>query len=638
MGDSSMRRSAMPGIPEELAGILDSRGFADDHALAEFLNRTALLSRSPFSLPGMEAAVDRLRRAVDGNERIMIFSDSDLDGLSSLAIMRSLLDRINAPYLHDFTTGDETFGVMPRVVDRAIAEEVRLFITMDCGIRDNDEIARLRERGIDVIVTDHHEPGDALPDAVIVNPKIGEAASPHRPLAGCGVVMIFALAYLYSYLPVYKRSVVLADASGMELFRNMCATGQTVTPDKAGSATVFFREENGVPDSCAGAADIRPLGPVLERAASRFGSVDSAFAAGIRNATGEKALVAASLFGSEKIFLFFRDTAPLAAVGTVADMVPMDGSNRGLVHLGTRFFPLSSLPPAIVLQREFGPDIDAFSISWNIAPLLNSPGRYGETGLAADFLCGDGGDSVFAEIKSINRGRKNDIAATMRRIGSCHVPGLVHIACAYYPDMSDGITGIIAARIADECARPAIAACRTNEGFIKGSGRAPEGYDILAVAESFGSWFLRFGGHPQAFGFSIHEDRFSDFVTAFDQAMGSAPVREAAAGCIALPEHRVLAVAKGLSVLEPFGTGNVSPVFVTDFSGVSAFSFLGEGERNGKFLAGPDRIEAVGWGHGAAMSDAARAGRARIRYTMGFSWFAGRRRLRMSVESVETDR
>jgi hypothetical protein len=119
--------------------------------------------------------------------------------------------------------------------------------------------------------------------------------------------------------------------------------------------------------------------------------------------------------------------------------------------------------------------------------------------------------------------------------------------------------------------------------------------------------------------------------------MGAAPVRESSRDCIPLPEHRVLAVAKGLAVLEPFGCGNAQPVFVTDFSAIGTFSFLGEGERNGKFLAGPERIESVGWGHGAAMRDAARAGRARIRYTMGFSWFAGRRRLRMSVESVESD-
>ncbi|MCU0724030.1 MAG: single-stranded-DNA-specific exonuclease RecJ [Planctomycetes bacterium] len=212
--------AAALGLHDVTARLLRNRGLADPEAAARFLYPKLADLHDPGLLKGMDAAVARIRQALVKKERIVVHGDFDADGVTSTALLMRFLRILQAPAVYHIPERlTEGYGVSVEAVERLAAEGAGLMITVDCGITAREPIARARALGLDTVVTDHHEPSGALPEAcAIVDPKREDETYPFRDLAGVGVV--FKLAWALA------RDVSVAGAVSDELKAFLWETGE----------------------------------------------------------------------------------------------------------------------------------------------------------------------------------------------------------------------------------------------------------------------------------------------------------------------------------------------------------------------------------------------------------------------------
>ncbi|MCL2472317.1 MAG: DHH family phosphoesterase, partial [Treponema sp.] len=170
------------------ASILVRRGLVTGTEIKYFLENDPRHLHNPFELPGMEDAVERILAAKEEGEKVLVFGDRDVDGISAAALVMGFLASLGMDASVRIPTGDEPYGLSIQAVEEFAAAYGTLIITVDCGISNIQEVKKAGELGVDVIITDHHNPQELLPPALaIVNPKLNGSKYPFRDLAGCGV-------------------------------------------------------------------------------------------------------------------------------------------------------------------------------------------------------------------------------------------------------------------------------------------------------------------------------------------------------------------------------------------------------------------------------------------------------------------
>ena len=180
--------SAKYGCDTLTASILVRRGLTAGEDLRYYLENDLRHLRNPFELPGMEDAVDRILAAKEEGEKVLVFGDRDVDGITSTGLVAGFLLRQGMDVSWRLPQGDEPYGLSITAVEEFAAASGSLIITVDCGISNIAEVRRAGELGIDVVITDHHNPQEQVPNALsIVNPKLTGSVYPFRNLAGCGV-------------------------------------------------------------------------------------------------------------------------------------------------------------------------------------------------------------------------------------------------------------------------------------------------------------------------------------------------------------------------------------------------------------------------------------------------------------------
>ena len=194
------------GINKIIGSILYSRGIKEKDELLSFLYPELNNLHSPFLMRGMSDAVFRIREALDKKERIAVFADSDLDGITSLTILYDLLLKCGSIPMIRYPKNKEGYGLTCDIIDEFASSDISLLITVDSGIRDIQEIKYAASRGIETIITDHHEPDTNYPEAVIINPKMPDCNYPYKDLAGVGVALKLAHALLFSYTAAYEKN------------------------------------------------------------------------------------------------------------------------------------------------------------------------------------------------------------------------------------------------------------------------------------------------------------------------------------------------------------------------------------------------------------------------------------------------
>ena len=475
--------SASLRIPPIVARLLCQRGLGDPEVASRFLNPSLAQLHDPMALADMRVAVDRILAAIERKERIAIHGDYDVDGITSTVILRRALELLGADVVHFIPERlKDGYGLLPAGIERLHAEGVAVVISVDCGIRGMEAARRARELGIDLIITDHHEPDTELPPAfAIINPKRTDCSYPDKYLAGVGVAL--------------------------KLVQALCRRAE---------------REQWLP-------------------------------------------------GFIKV----------AAIGTLADVVPLVGENRIIAKIGLDL--LSRGPHKVGLRALLdisglsGKTIDSYHISFMVAPRVNAAGRMSTPDIATRLLLASD-EAMAEEVRQLamqldgeNLRRQEEeaeiLSAAKKVVTSDPDVGARSVLVVAGDDWHRGVIGIVASKLVDAFHRPAIVLSVEN-GVAHGSCRSIAGFDMLAALERCAPLLIRFGGHKQAAGLALEAARVKELRLAVnavaDETLGPEDL---------MPRLRIDGdlgfraitgdVAAGIASLAPFGAGNPRPVFST---------------------------------------------------------------------------
>jgi single-stranded-DNA-specific exonuclease len=465
------------------ARLLSIRGLDDPLSARRFLFPSLDDLLDPDRLTDLPAAVDRILRAIENKERIAIHGDYDVDGVTSTVILRRALELLGADVTHFIPERlRDGYGLQPASIERLHALGVALVISVDCGIRGVEAAARARELGLDLIITDHHEPDTELPQALaVINPKRHDCSYPDKNLAGVGVAL--------------------------KLVQALC----------------------------------------------------------IR--TGHTSWLPAFV--------------KVAAIGTLADVVPLQGENRVIAKLGLEM--LSRGPHKVGLRSLLdvcgliGKEIDSYHIGFVLGPRVNAAGRMSSPDIAARLLWAS--DEAMREearelaqqldTENIRRQHEEaDIVAAARKAVETDLEiGSRTVIVVGGEGWHRGVIGIVASKLVDAFHRPAIV-ISTDGDVAHGSCRSIPSFNMLAALESCADVMSKFGGHKQAAGLTMASERVREL---------RARVNDYADGCLQPDDLRPRIwidgtlgfrsideqMASELTSLAPFGAGNPRPIFRT---------------------------------------------------------------------------
>ncbi len=557
-------------LPEGISPLL-RRIYAARHVGSESELVTGLEALLPVgSLENVQAAAELLLGHLHG--RVLVVGDFDADGATSTALMLHAL-RCWGFSSVDFLVPDRFrlgYGLTPGLVEQARARQPTLIVTVDNGVSSVEGVAAARALGAEVLVTDHHLPGAALPEAsVMVNPNLAGSRFGSRALAGVGVAF-YVLAALQRLL----------------------------------------QERGQFP------AGARPVTQWLD----------------------------------------------LVALGTVADLVPLDHNNRVLVAQGIRRIRGGQCTPGIaallaVAGREPS-GVSAADLGYAVGPRLNAAGRLDDMGIGIRCLLAADADEagrIAAQLDELNRQRRR-IEGDMRAQAEAAVrhldawnEGEKHAGVTLFDaGWHQGVVGLVASRIKDRVGRPVVAFAPAGEvDELRGSARSIAGVHVRDVLESIATrhpgLILRFGGHAMAAGLSIRPEQLDRFARAFDETVAGWLAQVESSDVIwtdgELPESQIsLATAQLLRDAGPWGQAFPEPSFQGEFEVESARVV---GTTHVKYWLRPAgsraRFDAIAFN----LLDAERfsvppEGRIKVAYRLDINHWQGERRLQLLIEHVES--
>ncbi|WP_229624874.1 single-stranded-DNA-specific exonuclease RecJ [Vibrio parahaemolyticus] len=484
-------------IPPILKRIYINRGITD---IAQ-LETSARGLHSYQKLGGIEQAVELLFQAIQEQKRIIVVGDFDADGATSSALSvlaLRMLGSNNVDYLvpNRFEDG---YGLSPEVVDQALELGAEMIMTVDNGVSSIEGVRYAKENGITVLVTDHHLPGQVLPEVdAMVNPNLDSCTFPSKALAGVGVAF-----YLMMALCVHMRKHNWFAQQGMQEPKLM-------------------------------------------------------------------------------------ELIDLVALGTVADVVPLDENNRILVHQGLQRIRAGKARPGIqalieVAKRD-ARRLVASDFGFALGPRINAAGRLDDMSFGVELLmCNNihAARRMASELdglnqtrKEIEEGMKQEAMAFCERLQFGENSELPYGLSLFQRDWHQGVIGILASRIKEKFHRPVIAFADGGEGTIKGSCRSIPGLHMRDALDFIDTQnpglIIKFGGHAMAAGLTIKEQDFERFSRLFDEVVKKELDEAALKGVIFTdgelkPEEFSMHIAEQLRAGGPFGQAFPEPIFDGEF-------------------------------------------------------------------------
>ncbi|MDR2864015.1 MAG: single-stranded-DNA-specific exonuclease RecJ [Spirochaetaceae bacterium] len=619
------------------ASILIRRGITSGEELLFYLEDDKRYLRNPFEIPGMEDAVERILAAKEENEKVLIFGDRDTDGITSLAILGNFLVNIGLDVTWKLPLGDESYGLSIDAVEEAAKNYVTLILTVDCGVTNFNEIKRANELNIDVIVTDHHKPQESLPEAYsIVNPKLrkdNRYLYPFQDLAGCGVAyklvsaLRFALKSSFynenicllntvpanddSYLVeiIKTKNLAVLDRLSELIIPGAIKISETRLPRFLEGQQIFVYDE---------ALQKMTLEKIFGRAVE-FSMLDIVplISSEIPQTRGKSLLrlkdisrialytsqplsevdVLFNLFVScvhkkEKIFTPEDDEdLQLAAIGTIADLMPLEDENRIIVKCGLSALlkkPRAGIADLLNELNLKSPKLSATDISWQLTPVMNSAGRLGAGDLPLKLLLstdlGERGQ-LTKRIKALNEERREladktwDI--TLPRAEENKERYGPSFAFASGDDIKRGVTGVMANRLCNKYKTPALVLSCNND-IVTGSMRSTRGYDLQSVLDLGHDLFVDSGGHEYAAGFSLKKEDLDEFLKRLQDFSKTIELSEES-DIIEIDAELPLMylspeLLKVTDRLEPFGKGNREIQFLARALKVADINYIGKVE------------------------------------------------------------
>ncbi|MBN2579161.1 MAG: single-stranded-DNA-specific exonuclease RecJ [Pirellulales bacterium] len=486
---ATLTRSA--GVPAVVAQLLICRGMEDSSSARVFLESKLTDLRDPELLPGCAEAADRLHRALRAGTRICVYGDYDVDGITGAALLYLGLKLLGAEVTYYIPHRvEEGYGLHAEALRTKAAEGTGLIVTVDCGIGSVEEAALARELGVELLITDHHEFGPALPDAAaVVHPRLPGGDYPFDGLSGSGVA--FKLAWML----------------------------------------------------CQKASGAKKVGPRMKD--------------------------------------FLLQAVGLAALGTVADVVPLVDENRVLVRHGLLSLAQKPTLGLAALLRLTGlegkPTLSSEDVGFTLGPRINAAGRLGQPQLALELLVTDRPEraqELAQYIDQLNATRQT-LERSIHLAASKQVkelydvqsdPALVLAERGWHP----GVIGIVAGKLAEKFHRPTVLIGWDNLGIKPGVGsaRSVPGCNLYAALGACREFLISYGGHALAAGLKIEAKQLDGFRAAFSEAVAAESGEKPRDGELLIDAEAPLSAftlraVQQMERLAPFGHANTRPLLCT---------------------------------------------------------------------------
>ena len=468
--------------------VLSARGVDSPNQATEYLGCDSPL-HDPYLMTDMDLAAGRVGLAMSRGEKIAVFGDYDVDGITATCLLTAFLRQHGANVV-SYIPGrlEEGYGLNPIAIDQLHKEGVKLIITVDCGITAVDEALLCKDLGIDLVITDHHECKDILPEAIaVVDPHRPDGGYPHKNLSGVGVA---------------------------------------------------FK-------------------------------------------------LAAALSGDQMAVL--EEYADMVCLGTVADVMLLQGENRVFVNKGLECLRNTRRPGIAALMKESGcpqDSVSTSSIGFMLAPRINAAGRMGQIDLAVDLFLTDDpakASELAKALCELNRQRQSvesgiyDQAVSMLPEGK--TPDAIVLA---EESWHQGVVGIVASRIAEEFCCPTFLICLDGE-HGKASSRSFGGFNLFASLTALSDLLESYGGHELAAGFTISRSQIPAFRESVCELAAAFYSDDTPRTCIDIdcaiePELLTIRGIESLNQLEPTGNGCPKPVLMMKKLTVERIQMVGSGK------------------------------------------------------------
>ena len=542
---SAVNSLVRSGYAPLAAMVLASRGILDQSQAHKYLDCSAPLL-DPFLMTDMDKAAGRVGLAMAMGEKIAVFGDYDVDGITATCLLTDFLRRHGANVV-SYIPGrlEEGYGLNPIAIHQLHQEGIQLIITVDCGITAVAEAELCRELGIDLVITDHHECKETLPCAVaVVDPHRPDGGYPHRNLSGVGVAFKLASA--------------------------LCGDQEEV----------------------------------------------------------------------------LRDYADMVCLGTVADVMPLQGENRVFVAQGLKLLANTKRPGIAALMAESGCDaknVSASSIGFMLAPRINAAGRMGQIELAVELFLTDDparAATVAKQLCDLNRQRQSveseiyDQAVSMLPAGQ--PPEAIVLADESW---HQGVVGIVASRIAEEYACPAFLICLDGE-HGKASSRSHGGFNLFASLTTLAHLLESYGGHELAAGFTINRGNIPEFRRQICQLAAGfynddTPRTSLDVDCAISPELLTIPNIESLSVLEPCGNCCPKPILMMKNLTVERITMVGGGRHMRlRLRSGRIGLNAIYFSANPAVISIQTGDLVDIAFTPQVNEFRNERSVQMNVQDI----
>ena len=535
-----------------LARLLVVRGITDPEAAHNFLNPRPSQLHDPFLMADMGPAVERLKRAIEHKEKILIYGDYDVDGATAVVVLLAGLESLGARVaVHIPDRLKDGYGMRVPVVERAAAEGVTVLLSVDTGIREHEVVARAQQLGIDCIITDHHLPKESLPAAhALLNPRRPDCPYPDKNLSGVGVA---------------------------------------------------FKLVQG-------------------------------------------------LLGARMTDALLQSYLKIVAIGTIADVVPLQGENRVIAKLGLEGLRRPSAPGLAALMevaRLDGKTPTAGDIAFRVAPRMNAAGRMEDARAVIELLRTT--DAIKARKIAVHLDQLN----SERQRAEESILGEIDARVKEHPELGEryslifsgdgwhrGVIGIVAQRVVERHYRPTLVIGVEN-GSGQGSGRSIANFHLLNALTDCENVFERFGGHAAAAGFALPSGRIGELTERFE-----AYARRTLQPQDLVPRLRVDAevelgqmdwpVYEQLKRMEPFGMGNPTPVFVARGLRLALPPrVLNEKHLKLKVANGARDWDAIGWRKGEQASLLGTGDTIDLAFTLDENTWQGMSSLQMVIKDLQ---
>ena len=470
--------------------IIVNRHVVNDEDVRIFITPTRDDFHNPFLFKGMDIAVDRIIKAINNKEKILIYGDYDVDGITSTTVLKKyLMDRGISVDTYIPNRLHEGYGLNKKAIDTIKERNIDLIITVDCGISAIEEVDYAVRLGMDIIVTDHHEVGEKLPNALaVIDAKRKDNTYPFRALAGVGVV--------------FK----LIQALSIKL-------------------------------------EIKP-----------------------------------------EEYLKYLD---LVCVGTISDIVPLEGENRTIAKLGLMLIKVTrNLGLRELIKSSGYKEIDSNTISFGVAPRINACGRMGHEEEALKLFLAEDLESatkITKELNEYNTLRQSTEKAiyeeAVQQIEKNHLDENNAIVLGG-KGWHHGVIGIVSSKVTDKYYKPSIL-LSFEDNIAKGSGRSVPGFDLYEGLAKCEDLLEKYGGHSMAVGLTLKKENLENFKERFEQIAKEKNIKELVPIIYIDDELKLkdinMDLVKSISILEPFGEANKVPLFLIKNLKIDSIRALSEG-------------------------------------------------------------